>query len=125
MNLDKEFLMRSTDAEVVNLVRSKYEEYIRFYNIDVRLLRENFNLKEEDNEDWRWDLKHHADKKVAIRSLLNLYNEHKVIQLSPDEYDKFIIFMNIKESFMKTASSDEIISFVRTKYYEYLDFYKK
>jgi hypothetical protein len=125
MNQDKAVLINMTDAEVVNLVRSKYDAFLVFYGIDVRLLSMNFNLTEEDNEDWRWDLKHKGDKKVAIKTLLNLYNQHKVIQLNPDDYDKFIIFLNIKESFIKTATNEEMIRFVRTKYYEYLDFYKK
>lgn len=125
LNVDKTVWTKMTDAEVLNLVRTKYSAYISFYNIDLRLLKENFNLTEEDNEDWKWDLKHKKDKKIAIKTLLNLYNSHKVIYLSPDEYDKFIIFINIKESFMETATNEEMIRFIRTKYYEYLDFYRK
>jgi hypothetical protein len=125
LNQEKTMLLKMTDAEVINLVRTKYEDYLVFYKIDSRLLKENFNLSDEDNEDWRWNLKRHPDIKIAIKSLLNLYNEHKVIQLNPDEFDKFIIFLNLKEPFMKTATNEEMIRFVRTKYYEYLDFYKK
>lgn len=125
MDPDKVILNRMNDSEVLNLVQTKYNEFLAFYKIDIRLLNQKFNLTEEDNEDWRWNLKHKADRKIAIRSLLDLYNQKKVILLDSEEYDKFIIFMNLKESFMKSASSDELVRFVRAKYYEYLDFYRK
>jgi hypothetical protein len=125
MNVDEDYLNKASDLEVQNMVMSKYDAYIAFYKIDIRLLKENYNITEEDNEDWKWELKHKKDKKAATITLLNLYNQHKVIYLNPDEYEKFMIFMNLKESFMSTASNEELIQFVREKYYKYLDFYKK
>jgi hypothetical protein len=124
MNLDVDQLKKTSDLDVLNIVRSKYDAYIAFYKIDIRLLRSNFNITDEDNKDWKWELKHKRDKKAALVSLLNLYNEHKVIQLSIDEYEKFIIFLSISESFMHKASNEEMIQYVREKYYKYLDFYK-
>jgi hypothetical protein len=124
MNLDVNLLKKSSDLDVLNVVRSKYDAYISFYKIDVRLLRSNYNITDEDNKDWRWELKHNRDKNAAMVYLLNLYNEHKVIQLNSDEYEKFIIFLSLSESFMQKASNEEMIQFVREKYYKYLDFYK-
>jgi hypothetical protein len=124
MNLDQVFLVNASDSDVFNFVRAKYIEYIDFYHIDVRALKSGYTLTEEDNEDWQWDLKH-KNKKAATITLLRLYNTHKVIQLPEDEFDKFITFMNLKESFMLSATNDELIQFVREKYYNYLSFYKK
>lgn len=124
MNLDQVFLVNASDADVFNYVRAKYIEYIDFYHIDVRALKSGYSLTEADNEDWQWDLKH-KNKKAATVTLLKLYNTHKVIQLPEDEFDKFITFMNLKESFMLSATNDELIQFVREKYYNYLSFYKK
>jgi hypothetical protein len=124
MNLDQVFLVNASDADVFNYVRAKYIEYIDFYHIDVRALKSGYSLTEADNEDWQWDLKH-KNKKAATVTLLRLYNTHKVIQLPEDEFDKFITFMNLKESFMLSATNDELIQFVREKYYNYLSFYKK
>jgi hypothetical protein len=124
MNLDQVFLVNASDADVFNFVRAKYIEYIDFYHIDVRALKSGYTLTEADNEDWQWDLKH-KNKKAATITLLRLYNTHKVIQLPEDEFDKFITFMNLKESFMLSATNDELIQFVREKYYNYLSFYKK
>ncbi len=124
MNLDQVFLVNASDADVFNFVRAKYIEYIDFYHIDVRALKSGYSLTEADNEDWQWDLKH-KNKKAATITLLRLYNTHKVIQLPEDEFDKFMTFMNLKESFMLSATNDELIQFVREKYYNYLSFYKK
>lgn len=124
MNLDQVFLVNASDVDVFNFVRAKYIEYIDFYHIDVRALKSGYTLTEADNEDWQWDLKH-KNKKAATITLLRLYNTHKVIQLPEDEFDKFITFMNLKESFMLSATNDELIQFVREKYYNYLSFYKK
>jgi hypothetical protein len=109
---------------VYNYIRAKYIEYIDFYHIDVRALKSGYSLTEADNEDWQWDLKH-KNKKAATVTLLRLYNTHKVIQLPEEEFDKFIIFLNLKESFMLSATNEELIQFVREKYYNYLSFYKK
>ena len=125
MNADQDYLSKLTDLEVQQMVMSKYDAYIAFYRIDVRLLKMNYNITEEDNEDWKWELKHKKDKKAATITLLNLYNQKKAIYLNPDEYEKFMVFMNLKESFMSEASNEELIQFVREKYYKYLDFYKK
>ena len=125
MNADEDYLSKLTDLEVQQMVMSKYDAYIAFYRIDVRLLKMNYNITEEDNEDWKWELKHKKDKKAATITLLNLYNQKKAIYLNPDEYEKFMVFMNLKESFMSEASNEELIQFVREKYYKYLDFYKK
>ena len=125
MNLDEAFLKNRTDLDVFNHVRTKYFDYIDFYKIDVRSLKVNYNIKEEDNEGWKWDLKHKKDKKAAIITLIKLYNEHKVIDIKQDEYDRFIIFLNMKESFMTSASNEQLIQYVRDKYYKYLDFYHK
>lgn len=125
LNLNREVLMRITDVELISYVRDRYKAYLDFYKIDVRLLASNYNITEEDNEDWKWILKHKKDKKEATIALLNLYNERKVIQLNRDEYEKFITFMNLKESFINSATNEQLVNFVRTKFYEYLDFYRK
>lgn len=125
MNLDAGFLNNSTDLDIRNYVRTKYESYLIFYKIDLRSLKTNYNIDESDNEDWKWELKRKKDKKAATIALLNLYNQKKVIYLNPDEYEKFMVFMNLKESFMNTATNEQLIQYVREKYYKYLDFYKK
>jgi hypothetical protein len=124
LNLNKDYLSSHTDTDVYYYVRSKYTDFIAFYKIDLRQVNSNFNLTEADNEDWKWDLKHKSFK-VATRTLLAMYNSHGVIRIDEDEMDKFIIFLNLKQSFVVSASNDELIQFVREKYFKYLDFYRR
>ncbi len=125
MNLQESFLKNNTDLDVYNFVRDKYYNYIDFYKIDIRSLKVNYNITEKDNEDWKWDLAHKKDKKIATITLIKLYNEHNVIQIPEEEFDRFYIFLNLKESYMKSAKNEELIAYVRDKYYKYLDFYTK
>lgn len=125
INLQESYLKNNTDLDIYNFVRDKYYSYIDFYKIDIRSLKANYNITEKDNEDWKWDLAHKKDKKAATITLIKLYNEHNVIQVPEDEFDRFYIFLNLKESFMKSAKNEELISYVREKYYKYLDFYKE
>lgn len=125
LNIDENFLKSGSDLDVFNFIRSKYFDFIDFYKIDMRLVKEHYNITEEDNSDWKWDLEHNKGLKAAIVTLLKMYNAHRVIQLDEEEFDKFIIFLNLKESFLLSASNDQLIQFTREKYYKYLDFYKK
>jgi len=125
MNLQESFLKNNTDLDVYNFVRDKYYNYIDFYKIDIRSLKVNYNITEKDNEDWKWDLAHKKDKKIATITLIKLYNEHNVIQIPEEEFDRFYVFLNLRESYMKSAKNEELISFFRDKYYKYLDFYTK
>jgi hypothetical protein len=122
-NLDADFLNSSTDEGVFNFVYAKYTKFIAFYKIDTRLANVNYNITEEDNEDWKWDLKH-KNFKTATITLVKMYNSHKVIEINEEDYTKFITFMNLKESFLTSATSEELIKFVREKYFKYLDFYR-
>ena len=125
MNLQESFLKNNTDLDVYNFVRDKYYNYIDFYKIDIRSLKVNYNITEKDNEDWKWDLTHKKDKKIATITLIKLYNEHNVIQIPEEEFDRFYVFLNLRESYMKSAKNEELISYFRDKYYKYLDFYTK
>lgn len=124
MNLDVNFLNQATDLEVLDHVRQKYDAYKAFYKINAQPIMEYIPVSEEDNQHWKWELNHNKDLKAATNELLDLYNEHKVIRLDKDEYDKFSVFMNLKKSFMETATNEQLIQFVRDKYQRYRDFYK-
>ncbi|MBI1836872.1 MAG: hypothetical protein HYR91_06360 [Flavobacteriia bacterium] len=123
LGFDVVYLNNTTDLEIFYKVQEKYKNYIEFYKIDVNLAKNNYNISESDNEDWRWDLKH-KNKKKAILTLIRLYNDHKVIQVDEKEFDRFIRFVNLKQSFLETAKSEDIINYVRDKYFKYIDFYK-
>jgi hypothetical protein len=88
-------------------------------------MKSNYLISDEDNEDWKWELKVKKDLKKATMILLNLYNQKKVITLDEDEYARFMNILNLKADFMLNASNTELISYVREKYLTYVDFINK
>ena len=51
-----------------------------------------------------------------MKELLRLYVSFDIINLSEDEFDDFISFMNLDTDFLKTATEMELILFIKDKY---------
>ena len=51
-----------------------------------------------------------------VKELLRLYVSFDIINLSEDEFDDFISFMNLDTDFLKTATEMELILFIKDKY---------
>jgi hypothetical protein len=81
----------------------------------ITLLYQTFSQKEKNK---RWIAKQEfKDSEVKIvKELLRLYVSYDIIHLSDDQFDEFISFLNIDESFLKTATEMELITFVKDKF---------
>ena len=51
-----------------------------------------------------------------VREILRLYVHHDIIDLSQDDFDEFIMFLNLNTEFLKYASDYELITFIQEKY---------
>lgn len=61
--------------------------------------------------------KQYEDKQKAIlQELLRLYVSYDIILLEEQEFDAFIAFLNVDETFLKTASEMELITFIQDKF---------
>jgi hypothetical protein len=49
-----------------------------------------------------------------------LYVANDIINLTEDEFDEFISFLNINEEFLKTATEMELITFIQDKYEHFI-----
>ncbi len=63
---------------------------------------------------------HQDHKEDLLKELFKLYVDQDVINLSPDEFDRFIIFCNVSDEFLRKASEYELITFFQVRYKEYL-----
>jgi hypothetical protein len=72
--------------------------------------------KKEKNKAWIAEQTFKDDQKKVVRELLRLYVAYEIINLSEDEFDDFITFLNVDESFLKTASEMELVVFIKDKY---------
>jgi hypothetical protein len=52
----------------------------------------------------------------VVKELLRLYVAYEIISLSEEEFDDFITFLNVDESFLKTAAEMELIVFIKDKF---------
>ena len=62
---------------------------------------------------------HLDNQKRILQELLRTYVAYEIIELSNDEFESFISFLNINEIFLKTASEMELITFIKDKFDRY------
>jgi hypothetical protein len=72
--------------------------------------------KKEQNKRWIAEQEYKDDQRRIVQELLRLYVAFDIIELSEQEFDAFITFLNIDEQFIKTASEMELILFIKDKY---------
>jgi hypothetical protein len=56
----------------------------------------------------------------VLKELLRLYVAYDIVNLSEDEFEDFIKFLNIDENILKTASDMELVTFIKDKYEHYM-----
>jgi len=72
--------------------------------------------KKEQNKRWIAEQEFKDDQRRIVQELLRLYVAFDIIDLSEEEFDAFITFLNIDEQFIKTATEMELILFIKDKY---------
>jgi hypothetical protein len=72
--------------------------------------------KKEQNKKWIAAQEYKDDQRKVVKELLRLYVSFDIINLSEDEFDDFISFMNLDTDFLKTATEMELILFIKDKY---------
>ena len=72
--------------------------------------------KKEQNKKWIAEQEFKDDQRRVVKELLRLYVAFDIINLSEEEFDDFIAFLNLETDFLKTASEMELIMFIKDKY---------
>lgn len=76
--------------------------------------------KKERNKRWIAQQEHQDNQQQILQELLRTYVAYEVIDLSPQEFEDFIDFLNMDETFLKTASEMELVTFIQDKLEHYL-----
>lgn len=76
--------------------------------------------KKEQNKRWIAAQEYKDDQRRIVKELLRNYVAYDLINLSDDEFDEFIDFLNMNETFLKTASEMELITFIKDKFEHYI-----
>lgn len=61
-------------------------------------------------------LEYQDEQKAILQDLLRLYVAYDIFELTEEEFDAFIAFLNINEDFLKTASELELVTFIKDKF---------
>lgn len=72
--------------------------------------------KKERSKRWVAEQEYKDDQDRIVKELLRNYVAYEIIELSDEEYDAFIQFLNIDDNFLKTATEMELITFIKDKF---------
>ena len=72
--------------------------------------------KREQNKQWVAKMEYKDNQTKVLKELLRLYVTYDIINLTEEEFEDFIIFLNIDESFLKTSTDLELIDFIKDKF---------
>ena len=84
----------------------------------ITALYQAFSKKEKAKR-WVAQQEHLDDQRNVLKELLRTYVAYEVIELTDEEFDEFIAFLNMDESFLKTATEMELITFIQDKFDHY------
>jgi hypothetical protein len=75
--------------------------------------------KKEKTKAWIAEQTYKNDQRKVVKELLRVYVAYEIINLTEEEFDHFITFLNVDELFLKTASEMELIVFIKDKFEHY------
>lgn len=81
----------------------------------ITALYQTFSKKEQ-NKKWIAEQVYKDDQRRIVQELLRTYVAYDIINLNDEDFDHFISFLNINETFLKTATEMELITFIQDKY---------
>jgi GTP:adenosylcobinamide-phosphate guanylyltransferase len=79
--------------------------------------------KKEQSKVWISKMNYKDDQRKVIKELLRLYVSYDVVDLNEEEFNEFISFLNMDETFLKTASEMDLVTFIKDKFEHYLTIY--
>ena len=84
----------------------------------ITALYQAFSKKEKAKR-WVAEQEHLDSQRDVLKELLRLYVAYEVIELTDEEFEEFIYFLNMDETFLKTASEMDLITFIQDKFDHY------
>lgn len=84
----------------------------------ITALYQAFSKKEKAKR-WVAEQEHLDSQRNVLKELIRTYVAYEVIELSDEEFDEFIAFLNMDETFLKTATEMELITFIQDKFDHY------
>ena len=103
------------EREALAMRETRYVTGIEVLQSPITALYQAFSKKEQ-NRRWIAEQEYKDNQRRIVQELLRTYVANDIIALSDDEFDQFISFLAINETFLKTATELELITFIQDKY---------
>jgi hypothetical protein len=81
----------------------------------VTYLFERFNSMEQSKRKVA-QLEDEQQKRAVLKDLLHLYIKNDIMSLDDAQFDTFIDYLNLSDSFIRTATDYELIMAIKYKY---------
>jgi hypothetical protein len=81
----------------------------------ITALYQHFSQKEQ-NKQWVAKMEFKDNQTKVLKELLRVYISYDIVDLSEEEFEDFIFFLNIDENFLKTSSDMELVTFIKDKF---------
>lgn len=65
------------------------------------------------------ELENQDRQREVMKDLFRLYVKADIIELEEEEFDKFIIYLNLPEEFLRTASDYDLVAAVKSRYVQF------
>jgi len=72
--------------------------------------------KKEQNKRWIAEQVYKDNQRKVVQELLRLYVAYDIIDLKEEQFDAFLMFLNLSPDFLKTASEMELITYIKDKF---------
>ena len=103
------------ERENLSLRETRQVTGIEMLQSPITALYQTFSKKEK-NKRWIAEQEFKDNERKVVQELLRLYVAYDIINLTDEEFDVFIDFLNMNELFLQTATELELISFVKDKF---------
>ena len=85
----------------------------------ITALYQAFSKKEKSKRTVaKWEYQDNQNR--IVQELLRTYVAYEIINLTEEEFEDFVSFLNMDETFLKTASEMELITFIQDKFEHYM-----
>jgi hypothetical protein len=85
----------------------------------ITALYQRFSEREQ-NKQWVAKMEFKDNQTKVLKELLRLYISYDIVNLSEEDFEDFINFLNIDENFLKTSSDLDLVTFIKDKYEHYM-----
>lgn len=107
------------EREALVMVETRTVTGLETIQSPITALYQAFSKTERNKrkiEEWKFQ----DSKREILKELLRTYVAYDVVNLTEEEFDDFIYFLNMDPDFLRTASEWELIEFIKGKYEHFM-----